>query len=198
MLTSGVYIRLLNCFYSLEMTRNIISFYALFEYGLCFSFDNNNGNILDYKNGCLCFKASPCNSIYENVVSVNKNDNIILNVDSFESVLDKLCFWHCCLGHITKIQSDKILESFDLKSDDVYKSCLLGKITKSPFTSSCERGNNLLDLIYTDMYRPFKSTIRHGEQDFVAFNDDFIRHDYIYLTNISQKLLKCSKSFKTK
>ena len=32
------------------------------------------------------------------------------------------------------------MESFDLKSDDVCEPCLLGKMTKSPFIGTCERG----------------------------------------------------------
>ncbi|GJV44807.1 retrotransposon protein, putative, ty1-copia subclass [Tanacetum coccineum] len=48
------------------------------------------------------------------------------------------------IGHVNKIriaqlQKDGVLESFDFKSDDVCESCLLGKMTKSPFIGSCER-----------------------------------------------------------
>ena len=63
--------------------------------------------------------------------------------------------WHHHLGqinkkHITKFQSEGILESFDLKSDDVCEPCLLGKMTKSPFTGTCERGEDVLDLEHID------------------------------------------------
>lgn len=114
MLTSGVLINLLDCCYLPEMVRNIISFYILlFKDDLCFAFDNYNGRILVYKHGCFYFKASPYNEIYENVVCVSKNDNIILNVDSSKSVLDKSCLCHCRLGHRNKkhmanLQSDGI------------------------------------------------------------------------------------------
>nr|GEU60039.1 hypothetical protein [Tanacetum cinerariifolium] len=65
MLKSEVRIDLNNCCYSSEMTRNIISFLDLFSYK--FSFDNKNGDILVYSNGCFMFKASPCKGIYETV-----------------------------------------------------------------------------------------------------------------------------------
>ncbi|GJT52262.1 hypothetical protein Tco_0978419 [Tanacetum coccineum] len=48
MLKSEVRIDLNNCCYSSEMTRNIISFHALFKDGYKFSFDNENGDILVY------------------------------------------------------------------------------------------------------------------------------------------------------
>nr|GEX51895.1 hypothetical protein [Tanacetum cinerariifolium] len=47
MLKSRVRIDLNNCCYSSEMTRNIISFHALFKDGYKFLFDNTNGDILD-------------------------------------------------------------------------------------------------------------------------------------------------------
>lgn len=105
------------------MARNIISFY------------NEKGDILVFKDGYIIFKAFPWNGIYESVVCVSYNSNVNFNVDSSNS-LDKLYLWHYHLVHIykkriAKIQSDGILESFDLKSDDVRESYLLGNMTKS-------------------------------------------------------------------
>ncbi|GKA30063.1 retrotransposon protein, putative, ty1-copia subclass [Tanacetum coccineum] len=159
MLKSGVRIDLNNCCYSSEMTRNIISFHALFKDGYKFSFDNENGDILVYSNGCFMFKASPCKGIYETVECISHNGNVILNVGS-SNELDKSKLWHSRLGHVNKkriaqLQKDGVLESFDFKSDDVCESCLLGKMTKSPFTGSCERGEGLLDLVHTDVCGPF-------------------------------------------
>ncbi|GKF14504.1 hypothetical protein Tco_0055966 [Tanacetum coccineum] len=89
MLKSGVRIILNNCCYSSEMTRNIISFHALFKDGYQFSFDNENGDILVYLNGCFMFKVSPCNGIYETFECID-NGNVILNVGS-SNELDKSC-----------------------------------------------------------------------------------------------------------
>lgn len=94
MLTSGVLINLLDCCYLPEMVRNIISFYILlFKDDLCFAFDNYNGRILVYKHGCFYFKASPYNEIYENVVCVSKNDNIIFSVSIHPNVywINRVC-----------------------------------------------------------------------------------------------------------
>ncbi|GKE42777.1 retrotransposon protein, putative, ty1-copia subclass [Tanacetum coccineum] len=125
------------------MTRNIISFHDLFKDGYKFSFDNENGDILVYSNGCFLFKASPCKGIYQTVECISHNGNVILNVGSSKE-LDKSKLWHSRLGHVNKkhiaqLQKDGVLESFDFKSDDVCESFLLGKMTKSPFTGSCER-----------------------------------------------------------
>lgn len=90
------------------MARNIISFYALFEDEFKISFYNDNGNILVYKNGYLCFKASPYNGIYESAVCVGRNSNITLNIDSDENVLDKSRLWHYRHGHINKNRIAKL------------------------------------------------------------------------------------------
>ncbi|GJS31430.1 retrotransposon protein, putative, ty1-copia subclass [Tanacetum coccineum] len=88
MLKFGVRIDLNNCCYSSEMTRNIVSFLALFKDGYKFSFDNENRDILVYSNGYFMFKASPCKGIYEIIECISHNGNLILNVDS-SNELDK-------------------------------------------------------------------------------------------------------------
>ena len=121
---------------------------------------------------------------------VDNLGNNVLHIDSFNG-LDKACLWHCRLGHVNKkriaqIQKDGVLETFDLKSDDTCKSCLLGKTTKSPFTGTCERGEGLLDLIHTDVCGPFRTAIRDATRFYVTFTDDYSRYGCIYL--IKQKL----------
>ena len=183
---SGLSVELLNVCYSANMARNIISFKALYDDGFDFSFQN--GSILVLKNEMLYFKASPCNGIYETNISLRDNNYSILNVDSesSKSSLDKTYLWHCRLGHINKkriakLQADGILKSFDPTSYDECESCLLGKMTKAPFTGNCERGKDLLELIHTDVCGPFRSSTRHGERYFVTFTDDFSRYGYVYL-----------------
>ncbi|GKA92010.1 retrotransposon protein, putative, ty1-copia subclass [Tanacetum coccineum] len=128
--------------------------------------------------------TSPCNGIYETVECID-NGNVILNVGS-SNELDKSKLWHSRLGHINKkriaqLQKDGVLESFDFKSDDVCESCLLGKITKSPFTGTCKRGEGLLDLVHTDVCGPFQSATKDGKRYYVTFTDDFSRYGYVYL-----------------
>ncbi|GKE31977.1 retrotransposon protein, putative, ty1-copia subclass, partial [Tanacetum coccineum] len=159
MLKSGVRIDLNNYCYSSEMTRNIISFHALFNDDYKFSFHNENRDILVDSNGCFMFKASPCKGIYETIECISHNGNVISNVGS-SNELDKSKLRHSRLRHVNKkctaqLQKDGVLESFDFKSDDVCESCLLGKMTKSPFTGSCERGEGLLDLVHMDVCGPF-------------------------------------------
>lgn len=184
------------------MTRNIISFHALFKQGFRYSVDDVNGSVLVYKNGVFMFKALPCNGVYETVICVDSLGNSVFHIDSSNGV-DKACLWHCCLGHInkkriTQLQKDRVLESFDLRSNDECEYCLLGKMTKSPFTGSYERGEGLLDLIHTDMYGPFRSTTRDVNQFYVTFTDGYCKYEYIYLIKPKSEIFEKFKEFKHK
>ena len=59
--------------------------------------------------------------------------------------------WHCRLGHIgikrmKKLHADGLLESLD-----ACEPCLMGKMTKTPFSGTMERATNLLEIIHTDV-----------------------------------------------
>ena len=56
MLSSGVRIDLLNCCYSSDMIRNIISFYVFFIQGFRYSFNKDIRYIYAYNNGVLRLK----------------------------------------------------------------------------------------------------------------------------------------------
>jgi hypothetical protein len=49
--------------------------------------------------------------------------------------------------HIERLQKDGLPSSFNFESFDMCGSCLLGKMTKAPFTGQSERASNLLRLI---------------------------------------------------
>ena len=137
-----------------------------------------------YKDDLFVFKATPCNDVYESVVCDNNLSNV-LAIDS-SNELDHASLWHCRLGHVNKkriaqLQKDGVLELFDLKSNDVCESCLLGKMTNSPFTGSLQRGEGLLDLLHTDVCGPFRSTTKGDNRYYLTFIDDNSRYGYLYL-----------------
>ena len=61
--------------------------------------------------------------------------------------------WHYRLGHISvkrmkKLHADGILESLDYESLDACEPCLMGKMTKTPFSGTMERATGLLEIIH--------------------------------------------------
>ena len=101
---------------------------------------------------------------------LNLEDEPILNINTKRlkpSDLNPAYVWHCRLGHINKkriekLHKDELLNSFDYGSFETCKSCLLGKMTKTPFTSQGERASELLALVHTDVCGPMSSVARGG------------------------------------
>ena len=137
----------------------------------------------------------------------------ILNLDS-ESVyninvkrlkpndLNMTYFWHCRLGHISwkrmkKLHDDGLLTSFDLESFETCESCLLGKMTKTPFARSCERASDLLELIRSDVCGPMSTTARGGYEYFITFTDDLSRFGYVYLMKHKSEAFEKFKEFQS-
>ncbi|PKI68247.1 hypothetical protein CRG98_011383 [Punica granatum] len=55
---------------------------------------------------------------------------------------------------------DGLLDSFDLESIETCEPCLMGKMTKAPFTGKGERASDLLTLIHTDVCGPVNKLAR--------------------------------------
>jgi hypothetical protein len=75
--------------------------------------------------------------------------------------------WHCRLGHICvkcmkKLHYDGFLESLDFESFETCEPCLMGKMTKTPFSRMMERATNLLQIIHTDVCGPMSVATRGG------------------------------------
>jgi hypothetical protein len=116
-------------------------------------------------------------------------DKSVYNTNAKRARLNDLnhtFIWHYRLGHINekcieRLHKDGLLISFDFESFDMCESCLLGKMTKAPFTSQGERASDLLGLVHTDVCGPMSSVAICGFQYFITFTDDFSRYRYIYL-----------------
>ena len=95
-----------------------------------------------------------------------------------------------------KLHQGGQIHSFDLESFETCESCLLGKMTKAPFTRHSERASDLLVLIHTNVCGPISSIARGGYHYFIIFTDDFIRYGYIYLMRHESESFEKFKLFK--
>ena len=98
------------------------------------------------------------------VIHTNENGLLDLSDTHIHNIEAKRCkvnndsatyLWHCRLGHIgvkpmKKLHTDGLLESLDYESFDTCEPCILGKMTKTPFSGTMERATNLLEIIHTD------------------------------------------------
>ena len=94
--------------------------------------------------------------------------------------------WHCRLGHIgvkrmKKLHTDGLLEPLDYESLGTCGPCLMGKMTKRPFSGTMERATDFLEIIHTDVCGPMNIEARSRYHYFLTFIDDLSRNGYIYL-----------------
>jgi hypothetical protein len=94
-----------------------------------------------------------------------------------------------------KLHGDGLLTSFDFESFETCESCLLGKMTNTPFTGIGERASDLLGLVHTDVCGPMSTTARGGFKYFITFTDDFSRYGYVYLMKHKSETFEVFKEF---
>ena len=105
----------------------------------------------------------------------------IYNIEAKRCRVDNDCatyLWHCRLGHIgvkhmKKLRADGLLESLD-----ACEPCLMGKMTKTPFSGTMERAIDLLEIVHTDVCGPMNIEARSRYHYFLTFTDDLSRYGY--------------------
>ena len=80
--------------------------------------------------------------------------------------------WYCRLGHIgitcmKKLHADGLLESLYYESIDNCEPCLMGKMTKTPFSETMEQATDLLEIIHIDVCSPMSVEARGGYRYFL-------------------------------
>ena len=78
-----------------------------------------------------------------------------------------------------KLHGDGLLESLD-----DCEPCLMGKMTKTPFSGTMEQATNLLEIIHTDVCGPMSVEACGGYHYFLTFTDDFSRYTHICLSHL--------------
>ena len=123
------------------------------------------------------------------LLDLDRSDTYIHNVEAKRCRVDNdsaTYLWRCRLGHIgvkrmKKLHTDGLLESLDYQSLGTCEPCLMGKMTKMPFSGTMERATDLLEIIHTDVCGPMNVEARGGYRYFLTFIDDLSRYGHIYL-----------------
>ncbi|KAK1615067.1 hypothetical protein QYE76_020584 [Lolium multiflorum] len=152
-LPSGLVLSLNNCYYVPALSMNIISGSCLMQDGYSFKSENNGCSI--FMNNIFYGRAPEKNGLF--LLDLDSSDTHIHNIDAKRIKLNdnSTYMWHCRLGHIgvkrmKKLHTDGLLESLDFESLDRCEACLMGKMTKTPFSGMMERATDLLEIIHTD------------------------------------------------
>jgi len=165
-LPSGLVLELNNCYFVPALNKNIISSSCLEDDGYEFIIKNKCCSI--FMNGMYYGRCPIVNGLYV----LDLEDAEINSISTKRTRVDNsnpTYLWHCRLGHIgekriERLHKDGLLDSFDFESIETCESCLLGKMTKTPFVGQSERASELLGLVHTDVRGPMNSVARGGFQ----------------------------------
>ena len=84
-----------------------------------------------------------------------------------------------------------------LESLDACEPCLMGKMTKTPFSGTMERATDLLEIIHIDVCGPMNIEARGMYHYFLIFTDDLRRYEYIYLMKHKSETFEKFKEFQS-
>ena len=118
---------------------------CLLQYSYSFKSENNY---------CSVYMNKTLNGHTPNVNGLLNLDRGYTHIHNIEAKRCKVnndsatYLWHCCLGHVCvkrmkKLHDDGLLESLDYESLDAWDPCLMGKMTKTPFSGTMERATDL-------------------------------------------------------
>ena len=88
---------------------------------------------------------------------------------------------HTGVKRMKKLHVDGLLESLDYESFDTCEPCLMGKMTKTPFSGTMERASDLLEIIHAHLCGPMSVDACGGYHYLLTFIDDLSRYGYVYL-----------------
>ena len=179
-------------FLFLVLRRNLIYVSMLHEQLFSIYFINNE--IFISRKGLDIFHAKLENGLYVlrpierslNNSELFKAEHPKSNKRQKVSRSDNTCLWHLRLGHINLdrinlLVKDGPLRKLNVGTLPVRESCLVGKMTKRPFSAKGERSKEPLQLVHNNIYGPLSVQARGGYEYFVTFIDDYSRYGYVYL-----------------
>ncbi|KAK1691795.1 hypothetical protein QYE76_008492, partial [Lolium multiflorum] len=184
---------------AMGVSMNIISGSCLMQDGYSFKSENNGCSI--FMNNIFYGRAPQKNGLF---LDLDSSDTHIHNIDAKRIKLNdnSTYMWHCRLGHIgvkrmKKLHTDGLLESLDFESLDRCEACLMGKMTKTPFSGMMERATDLLEIIHTDVCGPMSVASRGGYRYVLTFTDDLSRYGYIYFMKHKSETFEKFKEFQS-
>ena len=199
-LPSGLVLYLNNCYLVPALSMNIISGSCLLRDGYLFKSENNGCSI--YMSNMFYAHAPLIDGLF--LLNLDSGNTHINNIEAkrLKSSDNSTYMWHCRIGHIgvkrmKKLHSNGLLESLDFESLERCEACLMGKMTKTPFSGMMERATDLLEIIHTDVCGPMSVASRGGYRYVLTFTDDLSRYGYIYFMKHKSETFEKFKEFQS-
>ena len=143
-LSSGKILEFKDYYYMPKIIRNIVLIPLLIKQGFILNV-TSNGCLFSISNEIIFF------GIFNNsLLTLSQSDNILhINKKCKRDEINNTFLWHCRLGHISenmiyKLYKENFFDPYDYESLGTCESCLMDKMTKTPFSGNGERTNELL------------------------------------------------------
>ena len=175
---------------------NVISIDLLAKLGFKFLTKNNFCDIITNDTTIMSGQLKYGMYILSYLVGVMYTSNKYPRIDN----ISDFYLWYYRLGHVNKNRIDRLIKEgvFEINDCELLpacESCLLGKMTKSPFKKKDEWASDILGLIHSDVCGPMNIAIRGGYYNFITFIDDLSRYGYIYLMQYKSESFEIFKWF---
>lgn len=121
------------------------------------------------------FAVSIKDSPATNVVTTNADSDLFVAQVHCSDV------WHARLGHIPANLVHSLPITCAKKALDVCDSCYLGKQSRLPFSHNPHRSENLFDLVYADLWGPYRFRTHGHCNMFLTLFEDKSRTTWVYL-----------------
>ena len=150
-----------NCYLVPALSMNIIYGSCLIRDGYSFKLENNCCSI--YMSNIFYSHAPLMSGLC--LLNLYCSDTHIHNIEAKRCKVNNdsaTYLWHYRLGHICvkrmkKLHADGLLESLD-----ACEPCLMGKMTKTPFSRTMGQAIDLLEIIHADVCGPMSVEARGG------------------------------------
>ncbi|KAL9461972.1 hypothetical protein AB3S75_000039 [Citrus x aurantiifolia] len=205
-LATSYFLDLLGTAYIPSIRRNLISVSILDRCGYTFHFGDRkvylfcNSELVGY--GTL-YDGLYMIDLFSRGVESSSNAHVVHVVSSNRARVDEnsSMLWHKRLGHISKqrmerLIKDDILHNLDFSYFGTCVDCIKGKLTAKVRKERTRRSQKVLELVRTDICRPFTPIAIGGYKYFITFIDDFSRYGHVELLTEKSESLSVFQAFK--
>ena len=168
-----------------KLSYNLLSVAKVTEAGKKVKFYSDSCHILDRSNKTIAFGTRRGKLYYLKCEKVKDNQVYVSDARLSES---KEFVWHRRLGHLNErslntMASKHLVYDFDYhtsKPMPFCKSCVEGKLHRTPFKKGRRRAEKPLGLIHSDVCGPIGTQSLSGKKYFVTFTDDMTHYSWVY------------------
>ena len=178
-----------------DLATNLLSVSQLMKRGNKVNFDKNCCYIYNQKNEMVA-TADLVEGVYK--LNIKRVDCLLTSVSG--------SVWHRRFGHINSSDLDKMKDgavigmSYTDKSQVSKTNCIVcceGKQTRLPFTHIGNRGEELLDIVHSDICGPMENKSIGGSKYFLLFVDDYSRMAFVYFLKTKDEVFTNFKTYKS-